>query len=178
MRAANPIGLHQMYVCLKTRFIILLAATAGFALITGLSGDSGVSAAMETRLTSPTLGDMSIDIVAPPADKAARAPKRRVIAMVVTAYCPCRSCCGPDSKGKTASGASVRANGGRFVAADTVMLPMNSRVSIPGYHSGAAVPVLDRGGDIRGNRLDVFFPSHGQAKAWGVRRLKVTVLYS
>ena len=37
------------------------------------------------------------------------------------------------------------------------------------------VPVLDCGGAIKGYRLDVIFPTHEQARAWGVRRLNVTV---
>jgi len=99
----------------------------------------------------------------------------RKLQMVVTAYCPCRKCCGRHSDGKTASGRSIHANGSRFVAADTRLLPFGTRLSVPGYHAGAPVPVLDRGGRIKGNRLDVFFLSHAQAKRWGVRRLEVTV---
>ncbi len=37
------------------------------------------------------------------------------------------------------------------------------------------VPVLDRGGVIKGHRLDVLFPTHEAAMQWGVRRLEVTV---
>jgi 3D (Asp-Asp-Asp) domain-containing protein len=96
--------------------------------------------------------------------------------MTVTAYCPCSKCCGPWSGGKTASGADITANRSRFVAADTSVLPFGTKVRIPGYYNGAAVPVLDRGGKIKAMRLDVFFTSHEQARKWGVRRLPVTVL--
>jgi len=95
--------------------------------------------------------------------------------MLVTAYCPCRKCCGRHSDGKTASGRGIAANGSRFVAADTRVLAFGTKVSVPGYYSGAPVPVLDRGKRIRGHRLDVFFRSHSQAKAWGSRWLDVTV---
>ncbi len=101
--------------------------------------------------------------------------RARRMTMIVTAYCPCRRCCGRFSDGKTASGHAVTANGGRFAAADTLLLPFGTRVAIPGYNGGSAVPVLDRGGRIKGNRLDVFFRSHRQAKRWGTRRLTVTV---
>ncbi|MHC4720522.1 MAG: 3D domain-containing protein, partial [Planctomycetota bacterium] len=37
------------------------------------------------------------------------------------------------------------------------------------------VKVLDRGGAIKGNRLDVFFHSHQQALNWGVRYIDVKV---
>lgn len=96
----------------------------------------------------------------------------------VTAYCPCTRCCGPAARGVTASGKPVTANGGRFVAADR-SLPFGTMVRVPGYPAQAAgewVPVLDRGGAIKGNRLDVFFQTHAQARAWGVRTLKVEVI--
>ena len=92
--------------------------------------------------------------------------------MVVTAYCPCTACCGPSARGITASGRPVSANGGRFVAADRD-LPFGTTLIIPGYNNGRPVEVLDRGGAIRGNRLDVFFPTHREARQWGVRRLRV-----
>ena len=93
--------------------------------------------------------------------------------MVVTAYCPCTQCCGPNARGITASGKRVSANGGRFVAADRE-LPFGTMLVIPGYNNGRPVEVLDRGGAIKGNRLDVFFPTHQEARQWGVRRLKVS----
>ena len=103
-------------------------------------------------------------------------PRGRIntIAMTVTAYCPCKLCCGRLSNGVTASGKGVSANGGCFVAADA-SLPFGSRVSVPGYHQAMTVPVLDRGGKIKGHRLDVFFPSHFQAIQWGTRQLAVQV---
>ncbi|MCG3181411.1 MAG: hypothetical protein BIFFINMI_03804 [Phycisphaerae bacterium] len=98
-----------------------------------------------------------------------------VILMRVTAYCACRQCCGPLVRGITASGQPVSTNGGHFVAADR-SVPFGTLVSVPGYAGGRPVPVLDRGGAIHGQRIDVFFPSHEQARAWGVRWLPVTIL--
>ena len=37
------------------------------------------------------------------------------------------------------------------------------------------VPVLDRGGAIKGQRLDLLFPTHEAAIQWGVRMLPVTI---
>jgi 3D (Asp-Asp-Asp) domain-containing protein len=95
--------------------------------------------------------------------------------MRVTAYCPCRKCCGRFADGRTASGHTVAVNGGRFVAAPPE-LPFGRLVRVPGYHGGRPVPVLDRGGAIKGDRLDVFFPSHRTARQWGVRWLPVTIV--
>ena len=102
-------------------------------------------------------------------------PRTRVIRMLVTAYCPCRKCCGHHADGKTASGESIYANGGMFVAADTRLLPFDTQISIPGYYEGRPVPVLDRGGRIKGRRIDVFFYTHWVAKQWGARWVDVTV---
>ncbi len=95
--------------------------------------------------------------------------------MEVTAYCPCPKCCGEYSDGITASGEDIHANGSRFVAADTSILPFGTMVSIPGYNNGEPVPVLDRGGAIKGNRLDVFYLCHDEALQWGRQHLEVTV---
>ena len=98
--------------------------------------------------------------------------------MEVTAYCACPKCCGAKAAGITASGKRVNYNGGRFVAADTRLLPFGTRLVIPGYHeqTPGGVEVVDRGRDIKGKRLDVFFASHSAAKAWGRRMVKVGVL--
>ena len=99
----------------------------------------------------------------------------RTIMMTVTAYSPdARSCPGTDD-GITASGYSVWTNGGFMVAADTSLFPFGTVMSVPGYDDGRPVPVLDRGGAIRGHRLDVLFPTHEVARRWGVQRLAVTV---
>jgi 3D (Asp-Asp-Asp) domain-containing protein len=92
----------------------------------------------------------------------------------VTAYCPCEQCCGEWADGITASGVPVTANGGKFIAAPPEF-EMYTEMIIPGYDS-EPVPVLDRGGAIRGDRLDVFFPTHQEALEWGVQYIEVTIL--
>jgi len=106
---------------------------------------------------------------------APRRPATRTMRMLVTAYCPCRICCGKFSDSVTASGKNIYANGSIFVAADTRLLKFGTMVSIPGYRGGRAVPVLDRGGKIKGHRIDVFYLSHRQAQKWGRRYLDVEV---
>ena len=101
-------------------------------------------------------------------------PVRR-LSMTVTAYSPDERSCGIHADGITASGYSVWTNGMKLVAADTRLLPFGSIVSIPGYNGGKPVPVLDRGGKIKGHRLDVLYPTHEIATRWGVQRLDVVV---
>lgn len=99
----------------------------------------------------------------------------RTMQMLVTAYSPDERSCGKFADGFTASGYSVWTNGMKLVAADTRLLPFGSIVTIPGYHDGKPVPVLDRGGKIKGHRLDVLYPTHEVALKWGAQRLDVTV---
>lgn len=95
--------------------------------------------------------------------------------MRVTAYSPDARSCGASADGITASGYSVETNGGNLVAADPRVLPLGTLVSVPGYDGGHPVQVLDVGGAIKGNRLDVLFPTHDAALRWGVRELDVTI---
>jgi 3D (Asp-Asp-Asp) domain-containing protein len=97
----------------------------------------------------------------------------REVHMMVTGYCPCRRCCGKSSNGVTASGHRIN-RGDEFVAADR-KYPFGTRVVVPGYNSSKPVQVLDRGNAICGNRLDVFFTSHREARDWGIRLLPVKV---
>ena len=112
----------------------------------------------------------------PAATPAVVAPRVRTMLMEVTAYCACTKCCGPRARGLTASGKPVSYNGGRFVAADTRLLKFNTKLLVPGYAGGRPVEVLDRGGAIKGNKLDVFFDSHQEARRWGRQWLVVTVV--
>lgn len=99
----------------------------------------------------------------------------RSIWMTVTAYSPDARSCGECADGLTATLHSVYTNGFKLVAADPTILPYGSMVTVQGYDRGAIVPVLDCGSAIKGQRLDVLFPTHEQARAWGVRKIKVTV---
>jgi 3D (Asp-Asp-Asp) domain-containing protein len=101
---------------------------------------------------------------------------KKVVWMTVTAYCSCPRCCGPKARGLTASGRSIAYNGGQFVAADTKLFKFGTQLQIPGYAAGQAVEVIDRGSAIKGYHIDLFFPSHEQAKQWGKRYMAVTVV--
>ena len=106
-----------------------------------------------------------------PEPVAAPLPELEVRTMKVTAYCPCAKCCGEWADGVTASGKRC-ASLGRFVAAPKD-IPFGTMLVVPGY---GTVPVEDRGGAIKGNRLDVYCDTHSAALRWGVRDLAVTIL--
>jgi 3D (Asp-Asp-Asp) domain-containing protein len=99
----------------------------------------------------------------------------RTIWMKVTAYSPDHRSCGIFADGKTSTLHSVWTNGMNLVAADTRILPFGSMITVPGYGGGDIVPVLDRGGKIKGHRLDVLYSTHAEARRWGVRNVPVVV---
>ena len=86
----------------------------------------------------------------------------------ITGYCSCAACCGKTT-GITASG--TRATAGRTIAADTSRFPFGTKLKF----NGNTYTVEDRGGAIRGNRIDLYFSSHSEALAWGVRYMEVLV---
>ena len=105
-----------------------------------------------------------------------------------TAYCPCGQCCGwrrnwlfrpviasgphrgkPKAVGITASGTEARPG---TIAADTRVLPFGTILYVPGYGYGR---VEDTGGDIKGNRIDLFYRSHDDALEWGRKKVRCKV---
>ncbi len=99
----------------------------------------------------------------------------KTVWMTVTAYSPDEASCGEFADGQTATLHSVSTNAMQLVAADPKVLPYGSTISIPGYAKEDIVPVLDCGGAIKGQRLDVLYPTHSRARKWGVQRLPVTI---
>jgi 3D (Asp-Asp-Asp) domain-containing protein len=71
--------------------------------------------------------------------------------------------------GRTASGLTV---GHGVVAVDPGVIPLGTRLYVPGY--GAAV-AADVGSAVRGLLIDLWFPSKQQALAWGRRTVTITV---
>ena len=71
--------------------------------------------------------------------------------------------------GTTATGAPV---GYGVVAVDPKVIPLGTRMTIPGYGEGIAA---DTGGAIQGAVIDLWFPNAGQAAAWGRRTVTITL---
>ena len=84
-----------------------------------------------------------------------------ILVVLITAYC---------LAGTSATGTHVAPG---TVAVDPRVIPLHSRLVIPGYGRGVA---LDTGSAIKGARLDVWFASCARARQWGVRRLRVRVI--
>lgn len=86
----------------------------------------------------------------------------------ITAYCSCSKCCGK-TNGITASG--TKATAGRTIAA-----PSNFAFGTKVKINGKVYTVEDRGGAIKGNKIDIYMGSHTDALAWGVRYLDVEIV--
>ncbi|MEO5632363.1 3D domain-containing protein [Gaiella sp.] len=71
--------------------------------------------------------------------------------------------------GRTASGLPV---GVGVIAVDPSVIPLGTRVFVPGY--GPAV-AADVGTAIKGNIIDLWMPSTAQARAWGRRTVTITI---
>ncbi|TMK69579.1 MAG: hypothetical protein E6G50_11665, partial [Actinobacteria bacterium] len=71
--------------------------------------------------------------------------------------------------GHTSTGMPV---GWGVVAVDPSVIPLGTRMTIPGYGEGVAADV---GSAVQGATIDLWFPTVGQAMAWGRRTLTVTL---
>lgn len=111
-----------------------------------------------------------------------------VVVMETTGYCPCGKCCGWKRNwlfqpvyssgplkgerkivGQTASGTMAKPG---TIAADTRRYPFGTIMYVEGYGYGR---VEDRGGAIKGNKIDLFFRRHGKALEWGRQQKRVKV---
>jgi 3D (Asp-Asp-Asp) domain-containing protein len=71
--------------------------------------------------------------------------------------------------GRTATGLPV---GPGIVAVDPAVIPLGTRLSIPGYGEGVAA---DTGGSVQGLTIDLWFPTLAEALAWGRRTVTITL---
>ena len=59
-----------------------------------------------------------------------------------------------------------------MVAVDPSVIPLGTRMTVPGYGEGVAA---DTGGAVKGLIIDLWFPTREQALAWGVRTVTITL---
>lgn len=59
------------------------------------------------------------------------------------------------------------------IAADIRRYPYGTRMYVPGYGWGE---VHDKGSAIKGDHIDIFFPSEKEARSWGRKYLDVTII--
>lgn len=71
--------------------------------------------------------------------------------------------------GRTASGLPV---GAGIVAVDPTVIPLGTRMFVPGYGNAVAADV---GSAVKGNIIDLWMPSRAKALAWGRRTVTITI---
>jgi 3D (Asp-Asp-Asp) domain-containing protein len=148
------------------------AATERRAYVARLASDRGLTARRITR-----------------AQRTARAAERRSESAAPVPGVVVRTASAPVTVTATASGErtlTVEATGyalnGRtatglmtawgVVAVDPSVIPLGTKLTIPGYGEGVAA---DTGGAVRGAKIDLWFPSVAQALAWGRRVVTITI---
>ncbi len=72
-------------------------------------------------------------------------------------------------RGRTSTGIPTAPG---VVAVDPAVIPLGTRLTIPGYGVGIAA---DTGGAVQGNTIDVWFATAAQAHRWGRRTVTVTI---
>lgn len=95
-----------------------------------------------------------------------------------TAYCSCVKCCDKDPSdewyGITASGKKAKWG---TVAVDREIIKLGSKLIIDSFPE-TIFRAEDVGGAIKGNHIDVWFPSHQEAIQFGVQNIVVQVVRS
>lgn len=171
----------------KQRFtlIILLSASMLLHLVYGLEGQAQMSELQhkidqqEAKLRNKNIQIEMQDMILEVQDELIKESLKQeqiehketyVGEFTITYYCPCVKCCGK-TDGITASG--TLAKEGQTVAADWDILPPGTKIFIEGIGFRT---VEDKGGGVKGNKLDVFMNSHSAALDAGVGQAKVYVV--
>ena len=91
----------------------------------------------------------------------------KVTATAFTANC--RGC-----SGVTSTGFNLKKNpNAKIIAVDPKLIPLGTKVWVEGYGEAIAA---DKGGSIKGNKIDVFMSSTKKAYSWGRRTVTVKIL--
>jgi 3D (Asp-Asp-Asp) domain-containing protein len=137
---------------LQTRQIAALQNTA--ERVQRKSNELQAAAAVDVATTTAS-------VALPPVTAVAAAPSdARTITVTSTGY---------SLPGRTATGIPV---GWGVVAVDPSVIPLGTKLTIPGYGEGVAA---DTGGAVRGDTIDLWFPTLAQAHAWGRRTVTITL---
>jgi cystine transport system substrate-binding protein len=123
--------------------------------------DALQTAALRVERKSNAIQATAVPDVAPaPAAPTAVAPAGRALTVSSTGY---------SLLGRTSTGIPV---GWGVIAVDPSVIPLGTRVTVPGYGEAVAA---DTGSAVRGDTIDLWFPTLAQARAWGRRTVTITL---
>lgn len=101
-------------------------------------------------------------------------PKEVLLSRTISAYCPCKKCCGPTAPNLTAIG--VWPIEGITVAGPR-RFPLGTRVKITFGTNVLYRTIHDRLNTIYDNRFDLFFTNHDTALKFGIVTNAVVSIY-
>jgi 3D (Asp-Asp-Asp) domain-containing protein len=156
------------------------AAAARASYLAGLRRQQGINArrvaAIQARATEARVRTESIMAATPAVTEVPATPAAAPVAEAVTPAATPQggrtltvSATGYALRGRTATGIYT-AHG--VVAVDPSVIPLGTRMTIPGYGEGIAA---DTGGAVHGNIIDLWFPTVQQALQWGRRTVTITI---
>ena len=121
--------------------------------------------AQRVQVKSQTIQQAATATPDPPASSAppstpAATPGGHTLTVAATGY---------SLPGHTATGLPV---GWGVVAVDPSLIPLGTRLTVPGYGEAVAADV---GSGVRGAMIDLWFPTLAQARAWGRRTVTITL---
>jgi 3D (Asp-Asp-Asp) domain-containing protein len=177
--ASQEIRLRRLTEAARARATELSTATAARrAYIAGLRERQGLIASQITSIqaTARKAEARSVEITAasppvatpavatpgvePTPSAAAPAAGGRTLTVSATGYA---------LRGRTATGVYTAPG---VVAVDPSVIPLGTRMTIPGYGEGVAA---DTGGAVHGNIIDLWFPTVEQALQWGRRTVTIVL---
>lgn len=130
------------------------------------AAQSTASLATVTANAVPSISSIGADVVVPPPPQPSPEPQApvaqsgRQLTVVATAYI---------LRGTTATGIPA---GPGVVAVDPSVIPLGTRMTIPGYGEAVAA---DTGGAIKGLRIDVWVPTLAEAAQWQWKTVTITL---
>jgi 3D (Asp-Asp-Asp) domain-containing protein/peptidoglycan hydrolase CwlO-like protein len=117
---------------------------------------TAASRTTNVAITSPPPALAPVEVASP----IVTASGERMLTVTATGY---------TIRGRTSSGIPTAPG---VVAVDPSVIPLGTRLTIPGYGVGIAA---DTGGAVQGNTIDVWFLTSAQAHQWGRRTVTVTL---
>jgi peptidoglycan DL-endopeptidase CwlO len=150
-RSAKASTIHSLANerALTGRQLAGLSAQAKRAATTSIKKESGAQSSTTTTTTVTT-----------PAPSTNPTTGERQLTVSATCYC---------LTGSTASGLPV---GPGIIATDPSVIPLGTRLFVPGYGKGVAA---DTGSAVQGNTIDLWVASCAQASAYGRRTVTITI---
>ena len=171
--AAESAELDRVAAAAEARTASLaVTAAARRSFIAGLRRQQGLNAAriasIEQQARQAERRTASLAVAAP-APELAAAETVAPVAAVTGARTLTVSATAYALRGRTATGVPTAPG---VVAVDPSVIPLGTRMTIPGYGVGIAA---DTGGAVQGAVIDLWFPTQAQALAWGRRTVTITI---